>query len=249
LEIRAALRALRRRKPIVRTVTNHGAMEPYANALLPIGALSLVSQSLGEPDELVGLADAIVVNGGTVNERWSALADTALEVARSLGKPAVLDPVGAGVLIPLGLDGGSALTAATAPNATGVATLLALEPSLVRAQADRWLDRIGALTRSSLACAPTPASSPWLPIASLNATCGTSPSISCSSLRSAISCLSSSVGKAALLNRVAAGTQSEHARHRLPAVRGGYRVPRDTWPRCVWWPLPSEALPRTVEPR
>jgi hydroxyethylthiazole kinase len=96
LETRAALRALRRRKPLVLNVTNLVAMDLTANALLAIGASPLVSQSLEETDELVGLADAVVVNGGTLDERWTALADTALETARALGKPAVLDPVGAG---------------------------------------------------------------------------------------------------------------------------------------------------------
>jgi hypothetical protein len=31
--------------------------------------------------------------------------------------------------------------------------------------------------------------------------------------------------------------------------RGEQVVRFNTWPRCVWWPLPSEALPRTVERR
>jgi hydroxymethylpyrimidine kinase/phosphomethylpyrimidine kinase/thiamine-phosphate diphosphorylase len=44
----------------------------------------------------------------------------------------------------LGVYGASALTAVTAQDTTGVAAVLALEPSLVRAQAERVLDDIGA---------------------------------------------------------------------------------------------------------
>ena len=51
---------------------------------------------LEEVEEFGKLADVLVVNVGTLSADWVASMERAATVAGSLGKPWVLDPVGAG---------------------------------------------------------------------------------------------------------------------------------------------------------
>lgn len=95
-EARDFLEKLHRQTPLVLNVTNLVAMDLSANALLAVGASPLMAQSLDEIDDLVALSGALVVNGGTLDERWIALAHRACDAANAAHKPVVLDPVGAG---------------------------------------------------------------------------------------------------------------------------------------------------------
>lgn len=52
--------------------------------------------SVDEIEEFLGVADALVVNVGTLSKEWVQSMRLAAEVASKLSKPWVLDPVGAG---------------------------------------------------------------------------------------------------------------------------------------------------------
>ena len=52
--------------------------------------------SVDEVEEFLGVADALVVNVGTLSKEWVESMRLAAKVASKLGKPWVLDPVGAG---------------------------------------------------------------------------------------------------------------------------------------------------------
>src|SRR5437773_8145325 len=92
----AALRDLRARKPLVHQITNYVVMNETANATLAIGALPVMAHAIEEVEEMVGLASALVINIGTLSERWVDSMLRAGAGARARGIPVVLDPVGAG---------------------------------------------------------------------------------------------------------------------------------------------------------
>jgi len=92
----AALQRLRERSPLVHSITNYVSMDITANALLAIGAAPAMVHAAEEVEEFVGIADALVVNIGTLSPPWVAAMHLAADRATALGKPWVLDPVGAG---------------------------------------------------------------------------------------------------------------------------------------------------------
>ncbi len=90
------LRELRERKPLVHQITNYVVMNETANATLALGALPVMAHAREEVEEMVGLASALVLNIGTLSERWIEAMLLAGRAASARGIPVVLDPVGAG---------------------------------------------------------------------------------------------------------------------------------------------------------
>jgi hydroxyethylthiazole kinase len=95
-EVWSALQALRQRSPLVHNITNYVAMDVSANALLAIGAAPAMVHAVEEVEDFVGISHALVVNIGTLSPRWVEGMHLAADRAVALGKPWVLDPVGAG---------------------------------------------------------------------------------------------------------------------------------------------------------
>jgi hydroxyethylthiazole kinase len=90
------LRKLREKKPLVHSITNEVAMNYTANALLACGASAVMAHSHEEVEEMVSLADALVLNLGTLTrERLETMLKAGNEANRR-SIPVVLDPVGAG---------------------------------------------------------------------------------------------------------------------------------------------------------
>jgi hydroxyethylthiazole kinase len=90
------LDAIRARRPLVHNITNYVVMNSTANALLAVGASPAMVHAEAEVEEFVGIADALVINIGTLSPPWIAAMHLAAAKARMAGKPWVLDPVGAG---------------------------------------------------------------------------------------------------------------------------------------------------------
>ena len=88
--------AIRKSSPLVHNITNYVAMEINANALLAIGASPLMSFCPEEMEEIVSIASALVVNIGCLDRHEIEGMKIAAATAHRLGKPWVLDPVGAG---------------------------------------------------------------------------------------------------------------------------------------------------------
>ena len=87
---------IRRQAPLVHNITNYVVMNTTANALLAIGASPVMAHAIGEVEEMVGLASALVINIGTLSEPWiDAMLRAGSEAGRR-GIPVVLDPVGVG---------------------------------------------------------------------------------------------------------------------------------------------------------
>lgn len=95
-QIKSSLTLLRDKKPLILCLTNYVTMDFMANSLLALGAAPLMSESIEEIEELVGISHALYINIGTLNSAFMERALFAAKIAKSLNKPIILDPVGAG---------------------------------------------------------------------------------------------------------------------------------------------------------
>ncbi|WP_433902991.1 hydroxyethylthiazole kinase [Sphingobacterium puteale] len=91
------LAQVRRQKPLVHNITNLVVMNSTANALLALGASPVMVHSPSEVREVVDLAQSLVLNIGTLSELTAESMLVAAEHANNIGRPWVLDPVGAGI--------------------------------------------------------------------------------------------------------------------------------------------------------
>ena len=90
------LALVRAKSPLIHNITNYVAMNFSANALLAIGASPVMAHAVEEMDDMVSIASALVINIGTLDAEWVRGMLAAGRAAHRLGKPIVLDPVGAG---------------------------------------------------------------------------------------------------------------------------------------------------------
>ena len=92
----ADLEAVRAQAPLVHSITNFVVMNYNANALLALGAAPVMAHAREEVVDMVGIAQALVLNIGTLEPVWIEAMKLALQAARARPIPVVLDPVGAG---------------------------------------------------------------------------------------------------------------------------------------------------------
>ena len=88
---------IRKRQPLIHCITNYVAAPFQANGLLAIGAAPIMADEEKEIEEVVRMADALLINIGTVNERTKMAMMRAGKEANKHQIPVVLDPVGVGV--------------------------------------------------------------------------------------------------------------------------------------------------------
>ncbi|MBN2207172.1 MAG: hydroxyethylthiazole kinase [Candidatus Aminicenantes bacterium] len=88
--------AIRARAPLVHNITNYVVMNLTANALLALGASPVMAHAAEEVEDMVGIADALVLNIGTLSRPWIEAMEKAAGAAGRKGIPVVVDPVGAG---------------------------------------------------------------------------------------------------------------------------------------------------------
>ncbi len=90
------LEALRKQSPLVHNITNYVVMNSTANILLSLGASPVMAHALEEVEEMAGLAQALVLNIGTLSPAWVEAMILAGKTAHKKNIPIILDPVGAG---------------------------------------------------------------------------------------------------------------------------------------------------------
>lgn len=88
--------AVRERSPLVHSITNLVVINFNANTLLAAGASPVMAHAHEEVADMVGIAQALVLNIGTLDPYWIESMRLALIAASKRGIPVVLDPVGAG---------------------------------------------------------------------------------------------------------------------------------------------------------
>lgn len=124
----AALADVRTRTPLVHNITNFVAMASSANILLSLGASPAMVHSTEEATDFAAIADALVVNIGTLSPDWVKAMMAAAKVMRGAAKPFVFDPVAAG---------------ATPFRGETARQILALKPSIVRGNASEIIALAG----------------------------------------------------------------------------------------------------------
>ncbi|GAB4026902.1 hydroxyethylthiazole kinase [Spirosoma koreense] len=91
-----SLTQIRAQAPLIHNITNFVVMNNTANALLAVGASPAMVHAPQEVEEFVSIANALVVNIGTLDATFVAGMQLAMRRAKELGKPIVFDPVGVG---------------------------------------------------------------------------------------------------------------------------------------------------------
>ncbi|HEU4541008.1 MAG TPA: hydroxyethylthiazole kinase [Jiangellaceae bacterium] len=129
LDVWTTFSAVRERGPLVHNITNYVAMDLSANALLAAGASPAMVHAQDEAADFARIADAVVINIGTLSPPWVEAMHDAAGTAAERGIPWILDPVGVGAT----------------PYRTKTATdLLDRNPSVVRGNASEILALAGA---------------------------------------------------------------------------------------------------------
>lgn len=126
------LEQLRRRRPLVHCLTNQVVKAFTANALLAVGAAPAMVEHPVEAEEFAAMADALLVNVGTLDEPQMEAIRRAIPSANRAGKPWVLDPVAVG---PLGV------------RTTFAREIVLMHPSMVRGNASEILALAGEAGR------------------------------------------------------------------------------------------------------
>lgn len=90
------LKRITEKSPLVHNITNYVVMNNTANALLAIGASPVMAHAEQEVEQMVAISSALVVNVGTLSDKWVNAMELAMLKAVALGVPVVYDPVGAG---------------------------------------------------------------------------------------------------------------------------------------------------------
>lgn len=88
--------AVRAQAPLVHSITNWVVINFNANVLLAMGASPVMAHACEEVADMVNIAQALVLNIGTLSADNAKAMRLAQAQARSRGIPVVLDPVGAG---------------------------------------------------------------------------------------------------------------------------------------------------------
>lgn len=95
-ECQAAWTAVREKSPLVHNITNYVTVNDVANIELAMGASPIMADDESEAADIASIANALVINIGTLNSRTIVSMVKAGKAANSKGIPVVFDPVGAG---------------------------------------------------------------------------------------------------------------------------------------------------------
>ncbi len=90
------LENVRAKAPLIHNITNYVTVNDCANILLACGASPIMADDCGEVEEITALCDGLNINIGTLNARTIPAMELAGRRANALGRPVLLDPVGAG---------------------------------------------------------------------------------------------------------------------------------------------------------
>jgi hydroxyethylthiazole kinase len=126
--------AVRQRSPLVHSITNLVAINFNANMLLAAGASPVMAHAHEEVGDMVAIAQALVLNIGTLDPYWVDSMKLALAAAAQRGIPSVLDPVGAG--------------ATPYRNQTLEALLAIASPTVIRGNASEVMSLAGAAVQT-----------------------------------------------------------------------------------------------------
>jgi hydroxyethylthiazole kinase len=87
---------IKQNAPLVHNITNFVVMNTTANALLSIGASPVMAHAVPEVEDMVNIANCLVINIGTLSDPWIEAMFKAAKKASARQIPIVIDPVGVG---------------------------------------------------------------------------------------------------------------------------------------------------------
>ena len=90
------LEQVRKQTPLIHHITNYVTVNDCANITLEIGASPVMADAFEEAADIASIAQAVVLNMGTLNERTVPSMIAAGKAANEREIPVVFDPVGAG---------------------------------------------------------------------------------------------------------------------------------------------------------
>ncbi len=90
------IQLLQEKQPLIHNITNQVVMNFTANGLYAIGASPVMAHAKEEIEEMAQIADAVVLNIGTLTQDQVDAMILAGKSANKAGVPVVLDPVGVG---------------------------------------------------------------------------------------------------------------------------------------------------------
>ena len=96
-KIDETLNQIREKNPLTHCITNSVTINDCANAVLAIGGSPFMAEDAEELEEVVTIADALVINIGKLSKEQINSMNVSAEVANKTNTPIVLDPVGVGV--------------------------------------------------------------------------------------------------------------------------------------------------------
>ena len=91
------LKKFRQKNPLTHCITNYVTVNDCANAVLAIGGSPFMAEDHDEVCEVVTIADALVINIGTLTKPQIESMKIAAKKANETNTPLILDPVGVGV--------------------------------------------------------------------------------------------------------------------------------------------------------
>ena len=97
IQLAALLGQVREKAPLIHAITNAVSINDCANILLACGAAPIMADDPEEVEEVTALADGLTLNMGMLHQERVPAMLRAGRKANALGRPVVLDPVGAGV--------------------------------------------------------------------------------------------------------------------------------------------------------
>ena len=94
--MRKQLETVRESHPLIQNITNYVTVNDCANILLACGASPIMSDYVGEAEEISAICAGLNINMGTLNPDTVATMLAAGRKCNEIGHPVVLDPVGVG---------------------------------------------------------------------------------------------------------------------------------------------------------
>lgn len=95
-DIYKSVQKIRVANPLIHNITNYVVMNNTANALLAIGASPVMAHAQQEAEDMAAMAQALVINIGTLSSSWVEAMYRAFAAASAKGIPVIIDPVGVG---------------------------------------------------------------------------------------------------------------------------------------------------------
>ncbi len=96
-KIEETLKQVNEKNPLTHCITNSVTINDCANAVLAIGGSPFMAEDVEELEEVVAIADVLVINIGKLSKDQVDAMKVSAKAANETNTPIVLDPVGVGV--------------------------------------------------------------------------------------------------------------------------------------------------------